>query len=430
MNIVMMTNTYSPFVGGVERSVSRCTELYRDEGHRVLVIAPEYEGRPEHEEDVVRVPAIQHFNSTDFSVRLPIPGYLSGTVKDFGPDIIHSHHPFLLGDTAVRISAKSGKPLVFTFHTFYEKYTHYAPGNSEPVKQFIKNLSVRYANLCGRVFAPSESVRDELEKRGVVSPMKVIPTGVDTERFKNGNGAAFRESAGIPDDTFVAGFVSRIEPEKNIGFLSKAVISFLQHNENSRFIAVGSGSSEEYMKTLFRAAGLKDRFHACGTMEGEELCSAYSAMDVFAFASHTETQGLVLGEAMSAGVPVVAVDAAGVREIVNDGANGILLEKDDTGAFAKALETIKHLDPEQRAGYKRNARETAEEYSDRRCAARALQEYEEVIDEYMRGRSTDYGAWEKLKNMASAEWDLLKNKTGATVSAVENVILSGDTDEE
>ncbi|HWR75953.1 MAG TPA: glycosyltransferase, partial [Thiobacillus sp.] len=178
MNILIFTNTFTPHVGGVARSVEAFTEEYRTRGHRVLVVAPEFPDMPQDEVDVVRIPAIQNFNASDFSVVLPIHPALSETIDAFRPDIVHSQHPFLLGMTAVRIARHRGLPLVFTHHTLYEQYTHYVPGDSPALKRFAIELATRYANLADQVFAPSESIRDLLQQRGVVTPIAVVPTGV------------------------------------------------------------------------------------------------------------------------------------------------------------------------------------------------------------------------------------------------------------
>ena len=107
---------------------------------------------------MVRIPAIQNFNGSDFSVALPVSGLLSDTLDAFQPDIVHAHHPFLLGMTALRIARYRQLPLVFTHHTLYEQYTHYVPGDSPVLQRFAIQLVTRYANLADRVFAPSESI--------------------------------------------------------------------------------------------------------------------------------------------------------------------------------------------------------------------------------------------------------------------------------
>ena len=208
MNILMMTNTYLPFIGGVERSVQTFSEEYRKRGHKVVIVAPDFENNPENEIDVIRVPAIQHFNGTDFSVQLPIPGVLNAALKDYKPDLVHSHHPFMIGDSALRAAAQFQVPIVFTFHTFFESYTHYVPGDSQALKRFVAVLATGYANLCNSVFAPSNYVAEELRRRGVVTPINVVPTGISLEDFSNGDGRSFRKENEIPEDAFVVGFVS------------------------------------------------------------------------------------------------------------------------------------------------------------------------------------------------------------------------------
>jgi glycosyltransferase involved in cell wall biosynthesis len=137
MNILMMTNTFTPHIGGVARSVQAFTEVFRQRGHRTLVVAPVYENMTANEVDVIRIPAIKPFNQSDFSVVLPIPGFLTIAVDKFCPDIVHAYHPFLIGGTALHISHILKIPLVFTHHTMYEQYTCYVLANSKPIKRFV-----------------------------------------------------------------------------------------------------------------------------------------------------------------------------------------------------------------------------------------------------------------------------------------------------
>ncbi|MCB0360899.1 MAG: glycosyltransferase, partial [Bdellovibrionales bacterium] len=337
MNILMVSNTYLPHIGGVALSVSRFSEAYRQRGHRVLVLAPTFEGMEEEESDVVRIPAIQNFNGSDFSVRLPIPTSIYSRLSDFQPDIVHSHHPFLLGDSALRIASGHNVPLVFTHHTMYEQYTHYAPGDSPEMKEFVIELGTGYANLANHVIAPSADVGIELQRRGVTTPISVIPTGVVLDDFSSGDGIAFRRRFNISEDAFVVGHVGRLAPEKNLRFLSDAVASFLSSHPNAVFVVIGEGPSRESITEKFAKRGCSDRLFLPGRLTGRSLADGYAAMNVFAFASFTETQGMVLAEAMAAGVPVVAVDAPGVNDVVCDGKNGVLLPAQDRGSFVRGL---------------------------------------------------------------------------------------------
>lgn len=426
-----MTNTYTPFVGGVERSVETFTEEYRQKGHEVVIVAPTFEDMPENEEGVVRIPAIQHFNGTDFSVRLPIPGVLSSALSDFEPDIVHSHHPYLIGDTARRVSAKHQTPLVFTFHTFYERYTHYVPGDSPALKRFTAALSAGYANLADQVFAPSESVARELRRRGGHQPIEIIPTGIDYDRFAEGERRSLREAAGVSKDDFVVGFVSRIAPEKNIAFLCRAVSDFLKKNRRAHFFIAGSGPSEPDVKRIFESEGVDDRLHSFGVLKGQELIDVYHALDVFAFASHTETQGLVLTEAMAAGVPVVGVDASGVREVVDDYSNGRLLPYDDKQTFSGALQWISSLSADERKELSKKARQTARAFGKDVCADKALDRYAALQEaEFPRSRDDVSGPWDDAMRRIKVEWDIVANIARATSAVLESEEVPKEEEEE
>jgi glycosyltransferase involved in cell wall biosynthesis len=382
----------------------------------VLVVAPDFPGAPEDEPDVVRIPAIQNFNGSDFSVVLPVPVHLERAVREFEPDIVHSHHPFLVGSAALRVASWQGCPLVFTHHTRYEDYTHYVPGDSEGLKRFVIQLSSSYANLCDQVFAPSESIAELLAERGVTSPVDVVPTGVDTSRFAGGNGARLREQLDIPRDAPVVGHVGRLAPEKNLAFLAGAVARCLAEYPTARFLVVGSGPSETSITEQCRRAGVAERLHLAGQLSGQPLIDAYTAMDVFAFASLTETQGMVLAEAMAAGLPVVALDAPGSREVVRDGINGRLLDEADSATFARALTDLLDLDAAARARYREAVAATAQHYDMQACADRALAVYTrlEASDGLDEG---EHDAWHRSLRRIRAEWNLLKGVAQAAGAA-------------
>ncbi|HKK03945.1 MAG TPA: glycosyltransferase [Gammaproteobacteria bacterium] len=418
MNILLVTNTYTPHVGGVARSVEAFADEYRKRGHRVLVVAPEFPDMPEAERGVLRVPAIQEFNASDFSVVLPAHPPLTEAIDDFGPDIVHSQHPFLLGSTAVRVARHRGLPLVFTHHTLYEQYTHYVPGDSPALKRFTIELATRYANLCDQVFAPSESLRDLVRERGVTTPVEVIPTGVYTERFAEGDGAGFRRDAGIPPEALVIGHLGRLAPEKNLPFLAEAVAQFIGEQPQAHFLVIGSGPSEDEMRAIFAANGIESRLHFAGTLQGRALADALHAMDLFAFASKSETQGMVLTEAMAAGLPVIALDASGVREVVNDRENGRLLREETPQAFAAALRWAATLDEEASAALRQAALETAEAYSMERCAATALACYRAVRARSASETGPAQTRWEEVLGALRTEWALFMNLAGAGDAAL------------
>jgi 1,2-diacylglycerol 3-alpha-glucosyltransferase len=417
MNILMMTNTFTPFVGGVARSVTAFAHECRKAGNRVVIVAPAFEGAPESEEDVIRIPAIQHFNGSDFSVALPVPGYLYRLLEQFKPDIVHSHHPHLLGNTAVRIASRIGRPLVFTHHTMYEYYLHYVPAEASRLREFVVSLVTGYCNLCDRVVAPSQSVARVLRRRGVETPVSIVPTGVDMQRFGNGDGRRFRRCMGIPQKAFVAGYVGRLAPEKNLSFLAQAMRKYVARRKTAQFLVVGSGPSEDEIREVFDEKGLGGRLYFAGSLDGQDLVDAYHAMDVFVFASYTETQGMVLTEAMAAGKPVVALDAPGVREVVKDRCNGRLLKRRNISEFAAAVAEIASISPRRRERLKQAAYETAERFSMDRCACRLLEVYRRALRQKPPG-PRDEGVWHQAAEEIKAEWELLKNMAEAVSHAM------------
>src|SRR6267142_2533422 len=248
MRILMLTNTYPPVVSGVARSIVAFEDEYRRRGHEVVVIAPQADDETIEtvaEPHVIRVPAIQHFNVSDFPVPIPTPGLVARTVNEFQPDIVHAHHPFFMGNTAVRLAKSREVPLVFTHHTMWDQYTHYARAESPAAARFIGAWVAGYANLCDAVIAPSQSVADLLRERRVETRIEIIPTGVDVERFARGDGQRFRRQQGIPTDALVVGYVGRLAPEKNLRFLADAVARFLAAEPRAHFLVVGAGPSDE-----------------------------------------------------------------------------------------------------------------------------------------------------------------------------------------
>lgn len=422
MNIVIFTNTYIPHVGGVARSVEAFVTEYRKLGHRVLVVAPEFAEMPEHEPDVVRIAAIQNFNATDFSVALPFHDKLSQVLDEFKPDIVHSQHPFLLGMSALRTARYRKLPLVFTHHTLYEQYTHYVPGDSQTMQHFAIALATRYANLCDQVIAPSQSIADLLQERGVTSPVNVIPTGVYLEKFATGDGNLVRRQLGIPADALVIGHLGRLAPEKNLEILSQAVADAIGAHSKAHFLVVGAGPSEQLVRQIFAEAGKADRLHMAGVLQQQSLTDALHAMDIFGFASTSETQGMVVTEAMAAGLPVVAFDAPGVREVVVNDKNGLLLSHKTSAALAAALSQLMD-NPAKIKTLGQGALQTAAKLAMSCSAAKALLCFRSVLERVPVNTKTERD-WEDALAWIKAEWDILSSVAVAGTTAVSSGLFA------
>ncbi len=418
MKISMFTNTYLPHVGGVARSVSTFAVELRRQGHLVQIIAPTFAEAPEETDAaVVRVPAIQHFNGSDFSVRIPLPGIIGEALFDFAPDIIHSHHPFLLGDAALRLARTMQLPLLFTHHTLYEQYTHYVPLDSPALKRFVIELATGYANLCNHVIAPSSSVKNLLRERGVKSDITVLATGIDIDLFSRGDGRRFRERHGITDRTKVIGHVGRLAREKNLPYLAEAVANAVKERDRSCFLVVGTGDAEQEIRDIINGHGCAEQLVMPGSLTGEQLADAYAAMDIFAFASHSETQGLVLAEAMAASTPVIALKASGVEDVARHDVNGLVLAADaSTDEFARALLALLD-DGDRLAALRRAARTTADEFSKENCTERLTELYRETIGNDHRPHHTDQDIIDSVLLAIKAEWELFQEKTKAAFTS-------------
>jgi 1,2-diacylglycerol 3-alpha-glucosyltransferase len=420
MHICMFTNTYLPHVGGVARSVHNFAHDLQTMGHQVLIVAPTFPeaGIDDAQDDgIVRVPAIQNFNGSDFSMRIPVPFYIDEKLDDFQPDIIHSHHPYLLGDAAFRAARRRRLPLVFTHHTLYEEYTHYVTGDNKNFRQFARNLSTMYANLCDQVVAPSKSIADLIQDRGVTTPVTEIPTGVDTVFFGSADGHAFTKAWQIPENAFVIGHVGRLAPEKNLEFLAKSVARSLKTLSDTWFCVAGEGPEKDNIRDIFDEQNLLNRLILTGNLTGKDLAAAYQAMDMFVFSSTTETQGMVLTEAMAAGTPVIALDAPGAREVVLHNRNGLLLDGDtDFKAFSQTLcDAVSH--PEKTAVWQKYALQTAQDFSRKTCAQKLSDLYEYAISQENGApdgasdmEQTDMEPWEMFLLAVRTEWDLITEK--------------------
>ena len=277
-------------------------------------------------------------------------------------------------------------------------------------------------------------MRGLIRQRGVTTPIQVVPTGVELERYAGGDPLGFRAAMQIPPDAFVVGHVGRLAPEKNLHFLAESVIEFIKSRTpkkppDAHFLVAGAGPEEATIRSYFAAVGLGSRLHVAGILDSRQLTSAYRAMDVFAFSSRSETQGMVLTEAMAAAVPVVALDAPGAREIVVDGDNGRLLSTETPESFAAALRWVAECAPAERQRLRDAALETAREFSMHNCAARALRCYDELLDGAHQGNEEKFENWKNLLRLIKAEWDIIEGVVeGAAAAASASLATQGRED--
>jgi glycosyltransferase involved in cell wall biosynthesis len=358
VRIALFTNNYLPFCGGVTISVETLRAGLEARGHEAWVFAPRLSNDGDGHSNVVRYPSVPAATYPDFALAVPWSRTVSRQVHALDFDVFHAHHPFLLGPAARRLARRAGRPLVFTYHTRYEKYAHYVPLTPRLVEAAALRLSGRFAAAADAVIAPSVLIRDELRGRGVEPPVAVVPTGVDLARFRPGSSAVARRPLGLAPDDAVILYVGRLDREKSVERLLLAFERVASTVAAARLVLVGRGTQSERLRALAGALGVGRRVTFAGLCPHQTLPAYYQAADLFFFASETETQGLVLAEAAACGLPAVAVNAPGCAEVVRDGETGILT-KAEVPALADAVIGLL-LDAERRRQMALRARMVAE----------------------------------------------------------------------
>ena len=358
MRIALFTNNYLPFCGGVTISVETLRRGLEAAGHEAWVFGPRLAGSDDALARIVRYPSIPVTTYPEFSLAVPYSRRIDRLVAALDFDVIHAHHPFLLGPAARRLARRTGRPLIFTYHTRYEKYAHYVPLPLGLVEAAALRLSAGFAAQADAVLAPSAVIRDELHARGVRTPIAVVPTGVDLDLFRPGDRAAARRRLDLGDAEPLVLYVGRLDREKSVDRVLLAFERVASTLPAARLVLVGHGTEAERLRRLAGALSVAGRIRFLGLWPHDALTECYQAADVFLFASETETQGLVLAEAAACGLPAVAVSAPGCDEVVRDGETGVLA-KGDPAALAEAVIGLL-LDPERRRGMGRRAREVAE----------------------------------------------------------------------
>ena len=390
MKILMAADTYRPRVNGVVTSIDTFSAEYRKMGHEVVIIAPQY---PEDQKDVmnsdnehfvVRLPA--HYMWFDPEDRLaslnnPISKKLiKEKILNGGFDIIHTHVSARLGIAAIDWAKKIGCPVIHTYHTLFEQYVHYLKFIPSGLAKWIaRYLSKLYCDKMDLVVAPSTQMKDTLNTYGIKKnvPIVVTPTGIKIDKFKTFSRADFRKKNNISEATTLFLFMGRIGAEKNIPFLFKVLKNVLAKRPDTKLIVAGKGPAEAAVQQAAKDIGVFDNVIFMGYFEPQDWVNCYAAADLFTFASVTETQGLVVTEAMAVGTPVVAVGKMGVKEVMEGNKGGILVNEDVDEFTATVFKMLD--DKVLYAAKKKEAFEYAKEWSAESMAKKMIHNYEETI---------------------------------------------------
>lgn len=379
MHIAHFTNTYHPVTSGVVRSVSSFRRALSNLGHNVFVFAQADRDHEDKEPFVFRYPALQ-LPLQEYPLTIPVSNFVDTLLPSLKLDVIHAHHPALLGQVAARKAEAMEIPLVFTHHTRYREYSHYAFGVPKNLaKQVIERWIGDYMSQCQHIVVPSESIKAILtETYGVEEGITAVPTGIDVATYQQARAGDVRQKHGWADDDVVLISLGRLAKEKNWETLITAVAPVIKKHANVRLVILGEGEERDGLESLARALGVAERVNLIGTVPFDKVPNYLQAADIFCFASVTETQGLVTLEAMAAGLPVVAVNATGTSDAVSDGVEGLLTEN-DADALTQAL--LRVLDDEAlKAQLAKSAAQKSQEFDIEKQAKRLVQVYEQAIE--------------------------------------------------
>ena len=383
MHIAFFTNYYHPVVNGVVRSVASFRETLMKQGHNVFIFAQSDGSYTDSEPFIFRYPSLPLPLPGDIAAALPMSPFVDQLLPSLKLDVIHTHHPILLGQTAARKAAELNLPLVFTFHTQYWEYTHYVPFPQEAIQEFLKNAVHRwlrdFMQKCQHIIIPSESLREILTREyGLNARYSVIPTGTNLEPYVAADGKSLRAELGWNDETVLIS-VGRLAPEKNWDTLLKAFAKVYAEHPKVRLVLIGDGNARPGLEALAGELGITDRVTFTGAVPFDQVPRYLKAADVFTFASVTETQGLVTIEAMAAGLPIVAVDGPGTRENLEDGKQGYLVENDPE-ALANGLNKL-FSEPEKIKRFSAQALKKAKTFDVNALTTRLLGVYEQAIQD-------------------------------------------------
>ena len=382
MRILKLSDVYFPRVNGVSTSIQTFRAALERLGHDVDLVAPAYPGCAQSAAGIERVPSWPVPRDPEdrlmrYQALLAAGRRLAAAGRC---DLIHVHTPFLAHYAGLRLGRELRLPVVETCHTHFEEYFHhYLPFlPARLLRLAARRLTVSQCDAVDALVVPSRAMLAVLRRYGVAAAAEVIPTGLDLARFAGGDGARFRQAHGIEPGRPVLAHISRVAFEKNIDFILRAYARVRAARPDALLLVAGEGPAEGHLRALAERLGVAEGVRWVGYLDRDRaLPDCYRAADAFVFASRTETQGLVLLEAMALGVPVVSTAVLGTAEVL-EGAEGALVVEEEEGAFAQAVLALL-ADPPLRARLSAGGPATAARWSAESLAARLAGLYGRLV---------------------------------------------------
>jgi len=381
MKIGIFSECYSPTINGVVISIETFRKQLEKKGHEFYIFAPGCRHFKDANPNVFRSPSISIPGRSFYPVALPfLASSLYAKAASLNLDLIHSQHIFSMGRLGLKIARKLDIPIIHTYHTLLTEYTYYVPLLANFAKKFVINMSVDYCNRCDQIVTPSKPMRKVLLAYGIKTPIEVIPTGIPLEKFARLDNRPLKTKWDIPERQKILLFVGRLAKEKNIHFLFDAFLKIIKEYPDVHLIMVGGGPEENNLKEQVKTLDLFKNITFTGYLPKEEVEKIFASADIFVFPSKTETQGIVVAEAMAAGTVPVAVDKMGPTDVISDKIDGFLVPENIDEFADKILRLLK--DDNLRAVMSQKAIEKAKNFSDERTAEHLENLYVKVKNSY------------------------------------------------
>lgn len=395
MRIGLFTDAYLPDINGVVSSVVTLKQALEEKGHVVYVVSNHKGSNIVMEDHVLRLGGLELKKFYGYKMSSPIQIRAEKYIREMNLDVIHVQTEAGVGIFARQMARQLHIPLVYTYHTMYEDYTHYVnPLDIETIEKMgrkaVQSLSRLLGNGAQAVIAPSEKTKQALIQYGVTTPIYIVPTGLDLSLFEKDKLDAkridsIREEIGLQKEDHVVVFVGRIAKEKSIDIPIRAIAK--STDPHLHLVIVGGGTDEEYYKGIASQCDVEDRVHFLGKKPKEQIAYYYAAFDCFVSASLTETQGMTYLEALATGLPVFGRRDEVLSELLEEGKTGYYF--DDEEELLEKWNTYFSLSDIEKNAMEMQCVEKTKPYSTRMFASKALAVYEQAIDSYHRAFSVE-----------------------------------------
>lgn len=388
MRILMISDVYFPRINGVSTSIQTFRRGLHAAGHETVLVAPEYPQLwpADADGEIIRVPSrYLPRDPEDRAMRLGALRKLRAVLVARAFDIVHVQTPFIAHYQGVSLARRCGIPVVETYHTYFEEYLHhYVPVMPRVLTRWLaRRFTASQCNALDAMVVPSRAMQEALTDYGVRTPMEIVPTGMEMERFAGGDGARFRAQLGIGAEQPTLVHVGRIAHEKNLDFLFRMFRCVIRKRSDAVLIVAGEGPALEHCKAYGASLGLAKNLRFVGYLSRESaLLDCYKAGDLFVFSSRTETQGLVLLEAMALGVPVVSLAHMGTADIVRPERGARVAPENEQGFADIVLSLL--ADPGLRDAMSKEARAYAATWSAEAMAERLVDFYRGALAAHAR----------------------------------------------